>query len=161
MPLRKATLPFDLTKNFQPLFLDYVSGSDKLDGFYSYSPQIGSFQNAVAAISKQDFDRDLLANVISDQYSTTRNCELPAAALSLLKKEKTFTVTTGHQLCLFTGPLYFIYKIISTINLAKELKKKFPENDFIPVYWMASEDHDIAEIDHIHLFGKTLKWDTA
>ena len=48
---------------------------------------------------------------------------------------------------LFTGPLYFLYKIISTINLCKELQKKYPENNFVPIYWMATEDHDFEEIN--------------
>jgi bacillithiol biosynthesis cysteine-adding enzyme BshC len=61
-------------------------------------------------------------------------------------------------LCLFTGPLYFIYKIISTINLAEQLKNKYPENNFVPVYWMASEDHDFEEINHINIFGKKIEW---
>ncbi|HCD87500.1 MAG TPA: bacillithiol biosynthesis cysteine-adding enzyme BshC, partial [Algoriphagus sp.] len=59
----------------------------------------------------------------------------------------TFTVTTGHQLNLFTGPLYFIYKIVSTIKLAEELNKAYPNQHFVPVYWMASEDHDFDEIN--------------
>ena len=61
-------------------------------------------------------------------------------------------------MCLFTGPLYFIYKIITTINLSEQLKSEYPEYNFVPIYWMASEDHDFDEVNHIHLFGKTLKW---
>src|SRR3989338_9506801 len=64
------------------------------------------------------------------------------------------------QLCLFTGPLYFIYKIISTINLAEALKKKYPEYNFVPIYWMATEDHDFEEISHFNLFGQKHKWET-
>jgi bacillithiol biosynthesis cysteine-adding enzyme BshC len=70
-------------------------------------------------------------------------------------------VTTGHQLCLFTGPLYFIYKIASTINLCKALKTNFPEKDFVPVYWMASEDHDFEEINHAFAFGKKVMWNST
>src|SRR4029079_1163324 len=56
------------------------------------------------------------------------------------------------------GPLYFIYKILSTIKLAQNLSKDFPENNFVPLFWLASEDHDIAEIDHFHLWNNTYKW---
>src|SRR5690606_31940934 len=90
--------------------------------------------------------------------SVKNTSEFSIKNIELLKSEKTFTVTTGHQLCLFTGPSYFIYKIISTINLAEELKKEFPVYDFVPVYWAASEDHDFEEINHFHLFGKKLEW---
>jgi bacillithiol synthase len=72
----------------------------------------------------------------------------------------TYTVTTGHQLCIAGGPSYFIYKIISTIKLAQELKAKYPQYNFVPVYWMATEDHDIEEINHVHVYGKKLIWDT-
>src|SRR5690606_41286324 len=64
-----------------------------------------------------------------------------------LSQSNTFTITTGHQLNLFTGPLYFFYKIISTINLCKELKIAYPKQDFVPIYWMATEDHDFEEIN--------------
>ena len=83
---------------------------------------------------------------------------MPTANCQLLLKDDTYTVCTGHQLCLFTGPLYFIYKIISTINLAEELKKKYSTYNFVPVYWMASEDHDFDEVNHINLFGKKIEW---
>ncbi|MBI1837142.1 MAG: bacillithiol biosynthesis cysteine-adding enzyme BshC [Flavobacteriia bacterium] len=79
--------------------------------------------------------------------------------LTLLEKESTYTVTTGHQLSVFTGPIYFIYKILHAIKLCKELKLNYPENDFVPVFWMASEDHDFEEIQSVHLFNKTLKWE--
>ena len=55
---------------------------------------------------------------------------------------------------IFTGPLYVIYKIVSTINLAKKLKATYPNAHFIPVYWLATEDHDWDEINHFHYLGK-------
>jgi bacillithiol biosynthesis cysteine-adding enzyme BshC len=82
----------------------------------------------------------------------------PPDSLALLADKNTYTVTTGHQLCLATGPLYFVYKIITTILLAKKLKKQFPYCHFIPVFWLASEDHDFSEINHFHLFGKKYSW---
>ena len=78
-----------------------------------------------------------------------------------LESTDTFTITTGHQLCIFTGPLYFLYKIVSTINLSLNLKKKYPSKHFVPVFWLASEDHDFDEINHINLFGQTIRWDSS
>ncbi len=57
-----------------------------------------------------------------------------------------------------TGPLYFIYKIISTLNLCKQLKQKYPKADFIPIYWMASEDHDFEEISSFRFNDKGIRW---
>ena len=81
-----------------------------------------------------------------------------AANLELLGQATTFTVTTGHQLNLFTGPLYFVYKIVSAIKLSRQLKEAYPQYDFVPVYWLATEDHDFAEINSFPLFGKTYAW---
>ena len=78
---------------------------------------------------------------------------------SILDKN-TYTVTTGHQLNIFTGPLYFIYKIFSTINLTEILKKKYPKHDFVPIYWMATEDHDFAEINNFYCFDRVFNWDS-
>ena len=57
------------------------------------------------------------------------------------------------------GPLYFLYKIITTINLAKELKQKYPQNKFVPVFWMATEDHDFDEINHFQFSKQTFPMD--
>lgn len=151
-------IPLEKTGQFSRLFLDYVHQDARLSSFYTYSPSIDSFAQAIKDISSLKFNRKLLVEVITEQYANTSNCQLPAANCQLLLKENTFSVCTGHQLCLFTGPLYFIYKIISTINLAEELRKKYPACNFVPVYWMASEDHDFEEVNHINLFGKKIEW---
>ncbi len=65
-----------------------------------------------------------------------------------LRLANTFTITTGHQLNLFSGPVFFVYKILQTIKTCTYLKEYFPDFNFVPVYWMASEDHDFAEINH-------------
>jgi bacillithiol biosynthesis cysteine-adding enzyme BshC len=80
--------------------------------------------------------------------------------IDLLLQHNTYTITTGHQLNIFTGPLYFVYKIITAINTCKQLQEKYPDHNFVPVYWMATEDHDFAEINHFSLFGKTHTWQT-
>ncbi len=72
----------------------------------------------------------------------------------------TFTVTTAHQNNIFTGPLYFIYKILHAIKLADQLNKSLPPYKFVPVYYMGSEDADLAELNHINLNGEKLVWST-
>ncbi len=157
MQINKSKIPYTQTTYFSKLILDYISGDATLKNFYSADPKIDSFAKAIENKAKQPINRKLLVEVIEQQYKNS-NCELPALNCQLLLNENTFTVTTGHQLCLFTGPLYFIYKIISTINLAAQLKQQFPDSNFVPIYWMASEDHDFAEVNHIHLFGKKIEW---
>jgi bacillithiol biosynthesis cysteine-adding enzyme BshC len=115
-------------------------------------------KNAIFQRKIKKVNREVLVEILIEQNKNAH--EKSKANISLLKNENAFTVTTGHQLCLFTGPLYFIYKILHTIKLAEDLKKKFPENDFVPVYWMASEDHDFEEVSGVSIFGKSLKWNS-
>ncbi|OJX38608.1 MAG: bacillithiol biosynthesis cysteine-adding enzyme BshC [Flavobacteriia bacterium 40-80] len=104
--------------------------------------------------------RKILVAALQEQYSTITPGEKVNRNIDLLKEKTTFTITTGHQLSLFTGPLYFIYKILHIIKLCEELKAAYPENNFVPVFWLASEDHDFEEVNHFYLFGKKISWNT-
>lgn len=146
--------PLDQINGFGKLLKNYLAGDQALKPLYGNAPNITSFQAQID--SKKSVNRTLLVEVLQDQYQGLSN--IPN--LKLLEDPNTFTVTTGHQLNLFTGPLYVIFKIVSTINLARQLKKAYPAYNFVPVYWMASEDHDWDEINHFHLFGKKIQWDT-
>lgn len=106
-----------------------------------------------------DNQRDLLVKELQKKYDSIDNNSAVLNNIELLKKQNTFTITTGHQLSLLTGPLYFIYKIVHVIKLCKELKALYPENHFVPIYWMASEDHDFEEIKSMKIYGKTLTWE--
>ena len=102
--------------------------------------------------------RKILVSVLEAQYSKIIPSNVTSNNIKLLSDSNTFTITTGHQLNLFSGPLYFLYKIISTINLTKELKTKYPDYNFVPVYWMATEDHDFEEINYFSFKGKKFHW---
>lgn len=146
------------TNAFSAAILDYISGKDQLKPFYQFSPDLKGFSEAIA---KRNFtgDRAALVDVLHNQYSSIKTSSDVKANINLLADERTFTITTGHQLNIFTGPLYFIYKIVTAINLAKQLKQEFPDYNFVPIYWMATEDHDFAEINHVKLEDKMLTWD--
>jgi bacillithiol biosynthesis cysteine-adding enzyme BshC len=103
--------------------------------------------------------RNVLSKILEEQYSNLSETSPTFRNIQLLKKQNTFTITTGHQLNLFTGPFYVIIKILHIINLAEKLHSEYPEYHFVPVYWLASEDHDIEEINHTYLFGKKVEWD--
>jgi bacillithiol biosynthesis cysteine-adding enzyme BshC len=103
-------------------------------------------------------DRKLLIAQLQLQYKALRRNALVDESIASLRDENTFTVTTGHQLCLFGGPAYFIYKIVSTISAARIYSQKYPDKNFVPVFWMASEDHDFEEVNHLYLFGKKMEW---
>lgn len=158
-------LPFRKTGYFSQLICDYLEGKKSLQPFYNRFPDKKGFQGQIEEKAKQirQENRDILYEAISAQYTGFAVDKKTQDHLKQLKEPITFTVTTGHQLNLFTGPLYFLYKIVSTINLAKKLKKEYPKYNFVPVYWMATEDHDFDEINYFNYAGKKIQWskDTA
>lgn len=102
--------------------------------------------------------RAVLVEVLKQQYASIQPSASVQKNIDLLKEQNTFTVTTGHQLNIFTGPIYFLYKIIHAIKLAERLKERFPDKNFVPIYWMASEDHDFEEINHTFLYNQKIEF---
>lgn len=158
MPLTKNTIPFEKTRIFSKLFLDYTAG--KLTDFYEFEPSPEGIKKFTEKNKYTDLDRAILVQQLKEQNGSLKLSDLTQKNIEALSAKNTYTITTGHQLCLATGPLYFIYKILSVINLCEELNKKSGETKFVPVYWMASEDHDFEEINHVNLFNKKFTWNT-
>ena len=154
-------ISFEDTGFFPSAIIDYLSEKQSLSDLIYGFPTKENFGKLID--QRSDFSpekREFLSDYLANQYQSLDEPKLDGAQIEKLRDSKTFTVTTGHQLNIFTGPLFFIYKISSTLALCKQLKKWFPENEFVPVYWMATEDHDLEEIDHTWLFNKPLKWET-
>ncbi len=141
--------------------------SGLMQKYLSNDPSIAPFTNGAPALEKMmaaantsRFNKDqrtVLVEALKNQHSHYPSIQ---NRLDVFLNENTFTVTTGHQLCLATGPLYFIYKIASACALARTLNEKDPAKKYIPVYWMASEDHDVEEINHAYFFNKKIVWET-
>jgi bacillithiol biosynthesis cysteine-adding enzyme BshC len=132
-----------------------------LKPFYNQFPNIENFKTQIEEKSNNfnnNGKREILVSELEKQYLNFDISDATSNNIKLLNDSKTFTVTTGHQLNLFTGPLYFLYKIVSTINLCKQLKKEFPEHNFVPIYWMATEDHDFEEINYFNYKEKVFRW---
>ncbi|MFL5763043.1 MAG: bacillithiol biosynthesis cysteine-adding enzyme BshC [Bacteroidia bacterium] len=165
MAVKKHTISFRESGQFSSLFMDYVENKDTLRSFYSYPPELASFGKAIADRRKLPVNRKLLVQVIREQYEAmpgigTSDHPGVLENIDVLENENVFTVCTAHQPLLFTGPLYFIYKIITTIRLAERLKKEYPSDHFVPVFWIGSEDHDLEEIGTANIFGRKLVWNT-
>ena len=145
---------------FSKIIIDYLDEKPNLKEFYNRFPKVENFEiQIVEKTSNFPFEnRVILVDVLKNQYQDIETSTPVSNNIELLKKATTFTITTGHQLNLFTGPLYFLYKIISIINLTKELKSNYPNHDFVPIYWMASEDHDFEEINYFNFKGKKVQW---
>jgi bacillithiol biosynthesis cysteine-adding enzyme BshC len=153
-------VPYGETKRFSELVTDLLSGDASLREHYAFSPDLDGLG---AAAQRREFgadDRAVLCAALDRQYEGVELGEAVASNLALLRKEGTLTVTTGHQLCLFTGPLYVPYKILNTIRLARSASKQFGV-PVVPVFWMATEDHDVEEIDHAHVGATKVRWTGA
>lgn len=157
-------LPFDYAHigQFSNLFKDYIAQSPALEPFCSYPFSAKGLEQALADIQTFDYPRDLLVSQITLQYKEVdlQLTEAMRQNLQDLNSPKTFVVVAAHQLNLFTGPLYYIYKVVSAINLAAELQRQHPDCRFVPVFWLGSEDHDFEEINHAYIQGKKLQWDS-
>ncbi|MCL4122663.1 UNVERIFIED_CONTAM: hypothetical protein GTU68_032355 [Idotea baltica] len=153
-------IPFDKTGYFSKIICDYLSENEKVEPFYDNFPNIEGFKKQIEAkrLSFQMESRTVLVNALENQYQGIEASKATKQNIQLLKQKNTFTITTGHQLNLFTGPLYFLYKIISTINLCKQLETEFPNENFVPIYWMATEDHDFDEINYFNFKGQKISW---
>lgn len=151
-------LSFAETGYFSGMMKDYLAQAEGLKPFYHRFP---TWENLHAQAGEKgktfsSSQRGQLVAAVERQYKS--NGITPPGFIQDLLDEKTFTVTTGHQLCLFTGPLYFIYKIVTAINLAKGIQQRYPNLRVIPVYWMATEDHDFEEVNHIFLNDQKIHW---
>ncbi|WP_445736500.1 bacillithiol biosynthesis cysteine-adding enzyme BshC [Mariniflexile sp.] len=153
-------ISFKKTGYFSTLICDYLDEKPELQPFYNRFPKLDNFKAQIDE-KAQSFNlesRTILVESLKKQYQHIEASELTIQNIDALEHKNTFTITTGHQLNLFTGPLYFLYKIVSTINLSKELKTTYPEYNFVPIYWMATEDHDFEEINYFNFKGKKFHW---
>jgi bacillithiol biosynthesis cysteine-adding enzyme BshC len=148
---------------------DYISGNGTARDYVPYTPNLEGIKKAIQQRKFSAIQRQTLVSVLENQYQVLGTIkeekniaafEKVQANIGLLKNDNCFAVTTAHQPNLFTGPLYFFYKIIHVIKLAAELKAQFPENDFVPVYYMGSEDADLAEVGSYSIDGAKHQWKT-
>ena len=137
--------------------LAYIRQDEALMHFAAYVPEKARIPEVIRNNSGHKVDRSLLLNVLKKQYAQL-GLSLPIPDPIFLN-ENTFTVTTAHQPTLLTGPLFHIYKIASTIHLAKELSENKDGHTYIPFFIMNAEDHDWPEVNHLYLFGRKYEWD--
>jgi len=159
--MKTTAISLQQTGRFNRLIIDYIEKNEKLKNYYSKSNTVKNYKGQIELRKQFPIDRELLATALLNQYGAVGGAkEAVLSNIELLRNENAFSVTTGHQLNIFTGPLYFIYKILHTIKLAEELGIAYPEQQFVPIYWMNSEDHDLEEIGQFTVFGKKYEWKT-
>jgi len=132
---------------FSRLFIDYVDHFSTVKDFF-----IGDFrdkriwQSQLDAVTHREMDRSSLVQVLLNQNRDYQCGIKTLANIDLLLNENTVAIVTGQQVGLFTGPLYTLYKIITTLKLTEQLSQQNPDYNFVPVFWLEGEDHDIEEV---------------
>ena len=180
MKFNATQISYCSTGLFSALINDYIETKGTAQSFVNYAASKEGYKKAIEQRASFPTNRKVLVEVLQNQYvqlakevndtsvlnSNNNNAinkeafKLVNDNLNLLLKENTFTVTTAHQPNIFTGPLYFIYKIVHAIQLAAELNKQFPQHNFVPVYYMGSEDADLQEVGSYNLAGEAYQWNT-
>ena len=153
-------IPYQHTGYFSRMVADYLQQDEKIQPFYKHPVTIDGLRSAIKARKATQNHRQVLFTVLQKQYEGFELTASQKKNLDNLLLDNTFTITTAHQPNIFTGHLYFIYKILHTIKLAAELSVQMPENNFVPVFYMGSEDADLDELGHVYVDGEKLSWDT-
>lgn len=145
----------DIPKN-QNLFLDYIYEFENVAEFYRYNfrdkekyPEI--FKSILKKKASSNFK---ISEIISNQYKRYNSLsDKTKKNIKLLESPKTLAVITGQQLGILSGPLYTIYKIITAIKLSSQLNERYTDFNFVPVFWMESDDHDFNEVHQINILN--------
>lgn len=153
-------LPYHETHAFSPLVLDYISRNPALRPFYRHAPDISGLRSSIEERMKFPTDRSLLVDAIRKTHAGTELTEKQHANILALSSPQTFTVCTAHQPNIFSGFLYFVYKILHTVSLAEAFREAAPEFNFVPVFCIGSEDNDLDELSQFRLHGVKRKWET-
>lgn len=153
-------IPYRQTHAFSRIAMDYIDQAASIRHFFSHPPTLQGLQKAIDARNLFPQDREVLVRELKKQYDGIETSGKVRRNIESLLSSQTFTICTAHQNNIFTGPLYFIYKILHTIRLAEQLKETLPHHDFVPVFYIGTEDADLDELNHIYLGNEKLVWET-
>ena len=156
-------IPLQATGQFSKLTLDYLAGVPEVLALAAHAPTQAGLAAAVQARMAYQAAHPYPAGYSPAQLVETSHALAgatmhPAQADNLDRLRKgALTITTGHQLALFGGPQYVLYKALSAVKLAQQCRVWFGEADFVPIFWLASEDHDFEEVHATTLLGQVLE----
>jgi bacillithiol biosynthesis cysteine-adding enzyme BshC len=146
----KAQLNFRDLKGSSKLFLDFLYDFRKVAPYYCADfRNLERFKINASNIAGHTYQRSELIDILSQQNKTFGLGPKTSENISKLSDTSTCVVFTGQQVGLLTGPMYTIYKTLTSIKLAQYLSSKL-NIEVIPVFWMASDDHDFEEVRHVH-----------
>ncbi|MBL8206191.1 MAG: bacillithiol biosynthesis cysteine-adding enzyme BshC [Blastocatellia bacterium] len=142
----------DIPKTSQ-LFQDFLYDFQRVESFYEAGARDWDALIARAKrVAAQNFNREAVADVLLEQNRNAGAGEATLANIERLRQNDSVVIITGQQAGLFTGPLYTVFKALTAIKLAHQLREK--NVNAIPVFWIAAEDHDFAEVNHTRLVNR-------
>lgn len=147
-------IPTKQLPNISALVYDYFYSYQKVQEFYNGNfRDLTAFQRQVDKVQSRRLQRESLQAILKEQNQNYGCSEQTLGNINKLVEEQACAVVTGQQVGLFSGPLYTIYKALTAIKLTAYLNQTC-KGCFVPIFWLASDDHDIAEINHITLLNK-------
>lgn len=157
--MKITNLNYDQVDQFSDRDKAYVNEDPNLRNFFLHEVNIDQFKQVIELKKKQSINRTVLADSIENRYHGIETSSAVKQNIELIREANTYTITTAHQPSLLTGPLYFIYKICSTINLCRQLSETYKSFNFVPVFVSGGEDHDWEEINHFKLYNRKISWE--
>ena len=161
MNIRNQKIAYQDTHSFSNIVLDYIHNAPSLHKYYTHVPSVSSLHDAILQKKISTNTRHTLVTVLKQQYKAITLTSEVAHNIDALLLNNTYTVCTAHQPNICTGHLYFVYKIAHTIQLARTLAASYPSYNFVPVYYMGTEDADKEELNNITIHGQQLVWHTT
>jgi bacillithiol synthase len=155
-----SEIEYAATGYFTKIVTEYLRQEPALQPFYRFPVSKAGIAEAIQQRQQFSQQREVLVSGLRQQYASIADNGIALKQVESLSQPNTFTVSTAHQPNIFTGHLYFIYKILHTIKLADYLAAEFPDKNFVPVYYMGSEDADLDELGHIFIEGDRYDWKT-
>ena len=154
------SIDFEAVRQFSAFDKFYANPPNQATGLYAYTSDAEGLQRSLAARRKTPVNRAVLCSALTAAYEQMQLHDV-LPLINRLHDENTFTITCAHQPNIFTGPVFYIYKLLSTIKLADSCNRHFPGFTFLPVLYLGGEDHDLDELNHIYLSGEKLSWNTG
>jgi bacillithiol biosynthesis cysteine-adding enzyme BshC len=155
LPVKAKCLPFSQIPHTTPLFTDFLSYSPRVRPFYPRSPYFRDWVKDEAAVFRAGAEysaerRERVAAILERQNKAWGGSAQTMANLDRFRRGA-FAVVTGQQVGLFGGPMFSIYKALTAVKLAEEATAAGV--DAVPVFWLATYDHDLAEVNHVAIPG--------
>jgi bacillithiol synthase len=154
----QISLSYKKTNHFNSLIYNYLNREDYTKELYGHFPSKKNILKQSNQKLAHYSNREVLVSALYKQNQNLNLSPKQKENLEKLAKPNTATIATGHQLNLLTGPIYFLYKILETLKLCEELSHLQKKTHFVPIFWMASEDHDWQEINHLYYKQKKNEW---